>query len=831
MFRQMNFFWSWRRGEIIEPGPQYEFKPELTSLQQELRDLKRALRDLVALSIAPAAWVGRERRDIASGLLELLFSSLRLDAAYVCLDAEGSEPESELLNAGTHPEFAEWIKSQKGSLSPRRNLDRISPPVLLTQSAGGTNLRVQIRAIGIRATGVVAVASARPDFPTEQERLLLSVAANQAATALLSARLSLERTSISKELRESELQFRTLANMVPQLIWMANADGDIFWYNQCWYDYTGTTPQEVEGWGWQAVHDPEVLPRVRKRWQRSITTGEPFEMTFPLRGRDGTFRPFLTRAVPLRDEDGHIMRWFGTNTDVSPQANVENQLRVSQERLNAALAASQTGTFRWDPCTGKFLDFDDNLKTLFGFDPRSDVDKTEDFLSRVHPEDLPRLLPAVEACRKGADFEMEYRVVLPDGKIRWLYDRARMQWVNGQPSYLVGACTDITNRKQAEEVRHRLAAIVESSDDAIISKDLNGIITSWNKQAENLFSYTAQEMIGRPILTIIPPELHSDEDVILSKIRRGEKIEHFETIRVTKSGQRIEVSLSISPVRDEQGNIIGGAKIARNITEQKKMEQALRTTEKLAAAGRLAATVAHEINNPLEAVTNLVYLAKRDLPNVDRVAGHLDLAERELLRVAHIARQTLAFYRENSAPVRFKVSETIDELLMLYDKRFEARSISIVRQYGDATQITALAGEIRQALSNLISNAIDAMPKGGTLTIRVSDRRFWKRPDVKGVRVLICDTGSGIEADHIPKLFQPFFTTKANVGTGLGLWITRNIIEKHRGVIKVKSKMGKQRHGTLFSIFLPYSQEFVANNASEADVAGTISRRRSFLKP
>lgn len=823
MFRQMNFFWSWRRGEIIEPGPQYEIDPELTSLQQELRDLKRALRDLVALSIAPAAWVGRERRDVASGLLELLFSSLLLDAAYVRLDADGNEPECELLKPGTHPEFAEWINAHKGSLNPRTNLDRISPPVLLPQSAGGKTLRVQIRAIGIQVAGVVLVASTRPDFPTEQERLLLSVAANQAATALLSARLSLERASISKELRESELQFRTLANMVPQLIWMANADGDTFWYNQCWYDYTGTTPQEVEGWGWQNVHDPKVLPTVVARWKASIETGEPFEMTFPLRGKDGIFRPFLTRAVPLRDEVGHIIRWFGTNTDVSPQANVENQLRVSQERLNAALAASQTGTFRWDPYTGEFLDFDENLKTLFGFDSQSDVDKTEDFLARVHPEDLGHLLPAVEACRKGADFEMEYRVVLPDGKIRWLYDRARMQWVNGRPSYLVGACTDITNRKQAEEVRHRLAAIVESSDDAIISKDLNGIITSWNKQAENLFGYTAQEMIGRSILTIIPPELHPDEDVILSKIRRGEKIEHFETVRVTKSGQRIEVSLSISPVRNEQGKIIGGAKIARNITEKKKMEQALRTTEKLAAAGRLAATVAHEINNPLEAVTNLVYLAKRDLPNVNRVAGHLDLAERELQRVAHIARQTLTFYRENSAPVRFKVSETIDELLILYEKRFEARSISLVRQYGDTAQITALAGEIRQALSNLISNAIDAMPKGGTLTIRVSDRRFWKQPDVKGVRVIICDTGSGIEADHISKLFQPFFTTKASVGTGLGLWITRNIIEKHRGTIKVRSRMGKQRHGTLFSIFLPYSQEFVANNPSEVPTSLELS--------
>ena len=153
-------------------------------------------------------------------------------------------------------------------------------------------------------------------------------------------------------------------------------------------------------------------------------------------------------------------------------------------------------------------------------------------------------------------------------------------------------------RQQAAEAQRLLAAIVESSEDAIASKDLNGIVTSWNKSAERMFGYKAEEMIGRSILTVIPPELHHDEDMILSKIRRGEKIDHFETVRVTKSGERIDVSLTISPVKDEQGKVIGAAKIARNITENKKMERALRITERLATAGRLAATVAHEINNP-----------------------------------------------------------------------------------------------------------------------------------------------------------------------------------------------------------------------------------------
>lgn len=358
-------------------------------------------------------------------------------------------------------------------------------------------------------------------------------------------------------------------------------------------------------------------------------------------------------------------------------------------------------------------------------------------------------------------------------------------------------------RQEAAEARRRLAAIVESSDDAIASKDLNGIVTSWNKSAERMFGYRADEIIGRPILVVIPPELHRDEDMILSKIRRGEKIDHFETVRVTKNGERIDVSLTISPVRDEQGKVIGAAKIVRNITENKKIERALRITERLATAGRLAATVAHEINNPLEAVTNLVYLAKRDLPDVTKAAQRLELASRELDRVAHIARQTLGFYRDSSSPVRLDVAQALDDLLSLYEKRLEVRNIKVIKQYEPKLEMTALAGEVRQAFSNLISNSIDAMPSGGSLVIRAAKSHEWYNSNLPGVRVSILDTGSGIEPRHRKNLFQPFFTTKADVGTGLGLWITRGIVEKHGGKIHVKTRTEPPNRGTVFSIFFP----------------------------
>jgi signal transduction histidine kinase len=170
--------------------------------------------------------------------------------------------------------------------------------------------------------------------------------------------------------------------------------------------------------------------------------------------------------------------------------------------------------------------------------------------------------------------------------------------------------------------------------------------------------------------------------------------------------------------------------------------------------------------------------------------------------VAHITRQTLGFYRDTSSVVRFNVANALDDLLGLYERRFQTRNIQIIKQYDDSAEIVAFAGEIRQAFSNLLTNAMDAMPSGGTLVIRVRKGHEWTNAYIPGVRITIADSGTGITQEHRHNLFQPFFTTKAEVGTGLGLWITRGIIEKHAGLIHFKSRTG-ENHGTTFSIFLP----------------------------
>lgn len=367
---------------------------------------------------------------------------------------------------------------------------------------------------------------------------------------------------------------------------------------------------------------------------------------------------------------------------------------------------------------------------------------------------------------------------------------------------MIGIVQDITARKGTEQDAQRLAAIVESSDDAIVGKDLNGIVTSWNPGAERMFGYTAAEMIGQPILRIIPPELREDEDRILATIARGERIEHFETVRIRKNGEPLDISLTISPVRDESGAIVGAAKIARDMTQHKKVEHALRTTERLASVGRLAATVAHEINNPLEAVTNLIFLA-RNAHDREQVLSYLDMAEEELERISQLTRQTLGFYRETRGATGVRVGQLVESLLSIFNPRMRARSIQLTTRIADKVEIRAIPGEIRQVVANLLSNSIDALHTGGEIQVRVAAATQWSGTPRPGVRLTVADKGSGIPPEARSELFEPFFTTKKDVGTGLGLWICKSIVENHQGSIRVRSSTAPGKSGTVFSVFLP----------------------------
>jgi PAS domain S-box-containing protein len=489
-------------------------------------------------------------------------------------------------------------------------------------------------------------------------------------------------------------------------------------------------------------------------------------------------------------------------TEIRERKKVDVALRASEERLRLSQQVARIGSFEWNfettvyRCTPEW-------ESMYGLAPGRFDGTLEAWEELLHPDDRVETMElARSAVDTGAITQGEWRVVWPDGTIRWIAGWWQvLKNEAGMPLRVTGVNIDITERKLAEEASLQLAAIVQSVDDAIVGKDLNGLVTSWNPAAETIFGYRAEEIVGRSILTIVPPELYTQEPMILAKLRAGERIENYETVRLRKDGERINVALTMSPVRNQAGRIIGIAKIARDITRQKKLEDSLHMSEKLAAVGRLAATIAHEINNPLEAVTNFIYLANHEPGLPDRIRNYLKGADRELRRVSHIAQQTLGFYRDDSQPAEIAIAESIETILTIYEHRFRQKALRIEKRIQPRLVFFSTEGEFKQILSNLIANAIDASNEGGRILICARAMRHLQSGR-EGIRVTIADEGIGISPEHKPQLFAPFFTTKKEFGTGLGLWVTKDLIEKKDGRIRFRSQI-QPKSGTAMSFFIP----------------------------
>jgi PAS domain S-box-containing protein len=366
-----------------------------------------------------------------------------------------------------------------------------------------------------------------------------------------------------------------------------------------------------------------------------------------------------------------------------------------------------------------------------------------------------------------------------------------------------------TYARQLEEREEWFRSTLTSLGDAVIATDGKGLVTFLNPMAEKLMGATLSITRGKYIEDIFPifneATLEPVENPVKKVMEHGNIIglaNH--TVLLNTDGTYIPIEDSAAPIRDGRGRIVGIVMVFRDATVERKSQEVLRKTEKLAAAARLAATVAHEINNPLEAIGNLIYITKMIDGLPKEAIGHLTLAEDELLRVSHITRQTLGFYRESKQPNEVDLPELVESVLNIYSNKFRTKNITIVRDFHDCPPIQALAGELKQAVANLVSNAADAVPHSGTICVRIDCH---EDATTKIVKVIVEDNGPGIAPEHRAHIFEPFFTTKKDVGTGLGLWVTKEIIERHSGTIDVRSMNASGPSGTAFSITLPVRPE------------------------
>lgn len=263
--------------------------------------------------------------------------------------------------------------------------------------------------------------------------------------------------------------------------------------------------------------------------------------------------------------------------------------------------------------------------------------------------------------------------------------------------------------------------------------------------------------------------------------------------------------------------------IVMDASDRKRSEEALRKTEKLAATGRLAASIAHEINNPLEAITNLLYLLHTHDELPETVRGYVEMAEHEVQRISEITQQTLRFYRQSTLPGRANLAELVDSVLRLHQSRLKNRGIAVERRYNAEMDLYCFAGEVRQIFANLVGNAIDAMPDGGRLLVRARRSRDWQAPERIGVRFLVADTGSGMKPAVLKHIFEPFFTTKEKTGTGLGLWVSYEIVLKHKGFVRVRSRWSGTETGTTFELFFPdYADLTTEERHAQAQIPAAV---------
>jgi PAS domain S-box-containing protein len=508
-----------------------------------------------------------------------------------------------------------------------------------------------------------------------------------------------ELKAAQQALRESNALFETFANSIPALAWMARPDGWIFWYNQRWYEYTGLPAEQLQGWGWEAVHDPQVLPIVKKVWRECLDHGKPAEMVFPLRGADGHYRYFLTRVAPVRDSSGQVVSWFGTNTDVHEQ-------RLAREALDAE--------------------------------------------------------------------------------------------------------------------RRRWAAVFESAPVGLVFTDAAGRIISGNRRAEEIFGIqkmpaTLEDIREQWVFFRGDGSRVSHAEMPLARtLREGVTIAE-EYLLQRNDGSRLWVEVTSAPILNAEGSIAGAVVALGNVDTRKRAQQALVRNEKLVVVGRMAATISHEINNPLESVTNLLYLIG-ETTREDATRNYARIAQKELARVSHIVTHTLRFNRQTMQAACEEISEILDSALAIYTGRIQTAGITLERDYQPADPVLCLGTELRQVFANLIGNAFDATRRGGSILIRTRVKSRDRQP---GVQVTIADTGHGMDRATLRRLSEPFFTTKGDNGTGLGLWVSRDILKRHNARLNVWSCQTPGRSGSIFTLWFPYS----STPPRPADLAETLASR------
>ena len=640
---------------------------------------------------------------------------------------------------------------------------------------------------------------------------------------------------IAQARQESEDRFRAIADNIAQFAWMTDETGAIVWYNKCWFEYTGTTMDEVNGWGWKQLHHPHHVDRVVEKFTRCLEAGDDWEDTFPLRGKHGNYRWFLSRAKAIRNADGQVTRWFGTNTDITEQLAADRSLARAHAQLKSIVGAAADAIVTLDE-EGQILSVNSAVEHVFGCPPPEVIGRpiSEFIVWSEHPssqaeQSAGRIVvgkgrEAVGRKKDGGSLPLEVSVSVTRLGNRRLY---------------AAIIRDISERKRIEEVlRIRLRAIEFATNGILITDaqaDDNPVIYA-NPAFEELTGYGAAEALGRNCRFLQGPDTSpASLAVIREAVRRHEEC-HVTILNYRKDGSRFWNDLHISPVEDDHGNVTHFVGVQTDVTGRIRYEQRLKEAQAQAdsanrAKSEFLANMSHEIRTPLAAILGCADSLYRQVEEPDskdvvrmiRDQGRLLLGIlNDVLDLSKIEAGKLEISVERCEAIKI-----LNDVYSLMHPQAVEKGIDLKTTYSSKlpTEIETDPLRLRQILLNLVSNAIKFTDQG-QVEIQVSCQdeggRRWMRLGVK-------DTGIGISNEPLKTIFEAFVQDRAQgagrrSGTGLGLTICQRLVEMLGGTISVTSQLGR---GSLFVVDVPVGDVGFAEMANSDELTRTAAIRDS----
>jgi PAS domain S-box-containing protein len=670
----------------------------------------------------------------------------------------------------------------------------------------------------------------RATAPQTAESVLL--ARRRAEAELLAAKEALEAKTA--ELEEQRAWFEITLASIGDAVITTDVDGKVTFLNPVAETLTGWPLAEARGKAleeiFQIVNEITRLPSPNPA-RRALQEARSVELAnhTALISRSGAAIAIEDSAAPIRSARGEVCGAVMVFHDVTLRRRAEEARRASEARFRTTFNQAAVGIVVAD-LDGRFLEANDRFASMIGYSGSELREHT--FIDITHPEDRPRTREGIAQllAEEVPECVLDKRYVRKDGDIfRSRTTVTLVKNADGRAEQFIGITEDIADRRYSEELRNRLAAVVEDSDDAIITKTLEGVITTWNQGATRVFGYTAAEVVGQPVTMLIPPEHRDEEPGILQRLKRGERIDHYETVRLRKDGTRIDVSLTVSPIKDVDGVIIGASKIARDISPQKRAEEALRQSDRL--KDEFVATLAHELRNPLAPIRQAALISRSSAATEEQKRWSHDVISRQVHNMALLLDDLLDISRVTSGTLELRPEES--ELSAIIEAAVEtARPMIDAKRHGLAIElppggvrIAADPLRLAQVFSNLLTNASKYTDPEGLIRLRAAC-------DADSVTISVADNGIGIPADALERIFQMFSQVKSSQdrsegGLGIGLALTKGLVALHGGTIRAHSAGPGQ--GSEFVVHLPRRALRVSQPPQNTGAPSTAGVRRRVL--